>query len=581
MFRFSVRENKAHLVKWREWGPEAFQEARSQNKPVLLFLVAFWCGFCQRMDETSLSNDEAIALLNAFFVPIRVEESQRPDVDLRYNQNGWPTIACLTPAGDHIFSANYMEPDAFVDLLVKVVSLHQQGNQEANAAVQGSHMPAVGDTADPAGEEEKPPLGPAIVAEIAGMVEGLADRVNGGYGAEFKFLHAEANDFLLYLYETTGEAAFLEHVESTLDKMRLSPTFDSKDGGFFRYSSKADWSEPHPEKLLDDQAALLRNYLRAFLLTEKSAHKEAAEGLIEYLDATLYHGPSRAFFGCQDYVRQADSAPAGQTAASAAMTPVIDRYVYCDANARAVSAYLEAWWVLGRDDCLQRAKQVLETLWQKLQATGGGMYHYWDGQAQVAGLLEDSVATGGALLDAYAVLHEADYLRKAKELAQQVIRRHRNPSGGYYDISETGPASLQFPITVLPQNARVAAFFVRLAALDGNPAHKEQAIWALETFPNAHRRYGAFAAGFGHALARLLGSTVKVTVAGPPGHESVRALARAALTGLGCGDVVLRFRAQPQGSAPQAGVEVAGRTSRPITDPAAFNPQLAEALVQG
>ncbi len=170
MFRFSVRENKAHLIKWREWGPEAFQEAQEQNKPVLLFLVAFWCGFCQRMDETSLSNDEAIVLLNAFFVPIRVEESQRPDVDLRYNQNGWPTIACLTPAGDHLFSANYMEPDAFVDLLVKVVSLHQQGNQEGNATVQDSPASVESDTADPGGDEEKPPLGPAIVAEIAGIV---------------------------------------------------------------------------------------------------------------------------------------------------------------------------------------------------------------------------------------------------------------------------------------------------------------------------------------------------------------------------------------------------------------------------
>ena len=436
------------------------------------------------------------------------------------------------------------------------------------------------DTANPAGAEEKQPLGPAIVAEITGIVEGLADRVNGGYGAEFKFLHAEANDFLLYLYETTGEAAFLEHVESTLEKMRLSPTFDGKDGGFPRYSSKADWSKPHPEKLLDDQATLLRNYLRAYLLTEKSAHKEAAEGLIEYLDATLYHGPSRAFFGCQDYVRQADPAPAGQTAATAIMLPVIDRYVYCDANARAVAAYLDAWWVLGRDDCLERAKQVLETLWQKLQAAGGGMHHYWDGQARVAGLLEDSVATGSAMLDAYAVLHEADYLRKAEELAQQVMLRHRNPRGGYYDISEMGPASLQFPITALPQNARLAAFFVRLAALGGNPVHKEQAVWALETFPNAHRQYGAFAAGFGHALAQLLGSTVTVTVAGPPGHALVRALARAALTGLGCGDVVLRFRAHPQGTAPQAEVEVAGHQSRTISDSATLNPQLAEELVR-
>ena len=114
MFRFSVRSNRAHLIKWREWGPEAFQQATDQNKPVLLFLAAFWCGFCQRMDETALSDDEVIALLNAFFVPIRVEESQRPDVDLRYNHGGWPTIAFLTAQGEHLFSVNFMDPEPFI-----------------------------------------------------------------------------------------------------------------------------------------------------------------------------------------------------------------------------------------------------------------------------------------------------------------------------------------------------------------------------------------------------------------------------------------------------------------------------------
>ena len=69
MFRFSPRPNRAHLVKWRPWGAEAFQEAQQQDKPLVLWLTAFWCGYCQRMDDTTLSNDEVIALLNAFFIP--------------------------------------------------------------------------------------------------------------------------------------------------------------------------------------------------------------------------------------------------------------------------------------------------------------------------------------------------------------------------------------------------------------------------------------------------------------------------------------------------------------------------------
>jgi hypothetical protein len=299
MFRFSPRANRAHLVKWRGWGAAAFQEAEQQDKPVVVFLTAFWCGYCQRMDETSLSNDEVIALLNAFFIPIRVEESQRPDVDLRYNQDGWPTIAFLTPAGDPLFSVNYTAPEPFINLLVKLVDSYQRDK----AAILETGVRNRADAVARQSEERPAPLSAPIVVEIAGMIEGLADSTHGGYGTQFKFLHTEANDFLLYLFEVTGEASYLNHVAFTLRKMQQSRTFDAVDGGFFRYSSKPDWQEPHPEKLLDDQAALLRNYLHTYLLTEQAVYRDTAEGLIDYLNTTLADDAMSCFFGCQDYVR--------------------------------------------------------------------------------------------------------------------------------------------------------------------------------------------------------------------------------------------------------------------------------------
>ncbi|MBT3820589.1 MAG: DUF255 domain-containing protein, partial [Nitrospinaceae bacterium] len=92
MIRYSPNPNTAHLIRWREWGPEAFESACEQDKPVMLLIGAFWCAFCQRMDETAFSDEEVAALLNAYFVPVRCENAQRPDVDVRYNHNGWPTI---------------------------------------------------------------------------------------------------------------------------------------------------------------------------------------------------------------------------------------------------------------------------------------------------------------------------------------------------------------------------------------------------------------------------------------------------------------------------------------------------------
>ena len=424
MLRFSPRPNRAHLVSWRDWGDEAFREAKEQAKPLALFITAFWCGFCQRMDETSLSDDQVITLLNAFFVPVRVEESQRPDVDLRYNQNGWPTIAFLTPEGVHLAAVNYTPLEDFVGLLVRLVDFYQS-NRGAISQVGEAERPA-----SPLGDDV--PLTPALVEEVAGIIEGLADHEYGGYGLDLKLLHPSANEFALYLYETNGERAHLDHVALTLTKLRQSRTFDMEDGGFFRYSSRRDWQEPHPEKLLADQAALLSGYLDLYLLTGDRTHQDTAEGLIRYLDETLTTEQTRpCFAGCQDYLHGAG----GHAGIEAARPYVLDNLVYCDANARAASAYLRAWWYLGRTDCRDRAVDVLDLLWSRLRGPDGGMYHYWSDGPHVPGLLCDALAVGDALLDAHAALAGGLFLERACEIAAYVAEHHASPDGGFYDIS--------------------------------------------------------------------------------------------------------------------------------------------------
>ena len=574
MFRFSPRTNRGHLIMWWEWGEEAFQAAQQQDKPVMVFLTAFWCGYCQHMDETSLSNDEVIALLNAFFIPIRVEESQRPDVDLRYNQNGWPTIAFLTPSGDHLVSVNYTAAAPFTQLLVKLVDTYQRDKSTLLEAAARHRADALARQS----QEAPMPLGAPIVAEIAGMVEGLADPVHGGYGTKNKFLHTEANEFLLYLFEATGTASYLDHVRLTLDKMRQSRTFDSKDGGFFRYSSRVDWQEPHPEKLLDDQAALLRNYLHTYVLTDQASYRETAEGLVEYLDTTLSKPTQACFFGCQDYVQPDPSVAAGRTSGPPLLLSLIDELLYCDANARAASAYLDAWWLLGRHDCKERALTILQALWDTLRTPDGGMYHYSDGAPHVPGLLMDSVMTGSALLDAYAVCGHTVYLERARQLAEDIIRQHRNAAGGFFDIGVTGPASLQYPVAVLTQNANVASFFVRLADLSGDIAYRKTAHWALRRFPNSHRHHEAFAAGFGHALGRLLALPLIITIKGVPGAPGVRSLARAALTQLHHGDLVFRFQEDQQRQTASAEVQIGDRLVGPMADPASLRPEVLTTL---
>jgi uncharacterized protein YyaL (SSP411 family) len=406
------------------------------------------------------------------------------------------------------------------------------------------------------------------------MVEGLADAVHGGYGAPFKFLHTEANDFLLYLHEVTGEVAPLDHVVFTLQRMRQSRTYDANDGGFFRYSSKPDWGEPHPEKLLDDQAALLRNSLRTYLLTGDAVYRDIAEELIHYLDTQLATETTPCFFGCQDYVRPALDLAAARQGPMKHIS-LIDELIYCDANARAASAYLDAWWLLGREDCKTRALQILEHLWETLRAPDGSMYHYAGGEPRVSGLLIDHLMMGTALLDAYRICGGEGYLARAQHLAAGIVRQHRSPEGGFFDISKTGPANLKVPLAVFTQNAHAALFFVRLADLSGDIAYRKLAHWALKPFPNTHRHHDAFAAGFGQALGRLLALPLLVTLHGTPGDPHLQQLARAALTQLRHGDIILRFQADRQGATATATLHLGDRQIGPIADPADLSPALA------
>ena len=578
MFRFAPKPNRARLVRWREWGPEAFQQALDQDKPVMVFLTAFWCYFCQLMDESPFSDDEIIALLNAYFIPVRVEAAQRPDINVRYNRDGWPTIAFLTPQGDHLVSVNYQPPDQFGDVLVKVQQVCQERRTEirevaAKASEKVSQRQG--------GARSQAALDTSIVAEVSGTLLGLVDQIHGGYGHDHKYPHVEATELMIRRFETTGDSLFLARASLTLEKMRQGGLYDEKDGGFFRYSSKPDWSEPHHEKLLIDHAGLLRNYLHAYLITERTGFRRAAEELIRYLDATL-SDPTGAFYGCQDYGRSGIWGPGQSGTDPGELFSIIDDCIYTDANAQAVSAYLEAWWVLGRPDCKDRALAVLDLLWERCQVPDGGMYHYYQGEPRAPGLLTDSVYTGLALADAFQATSHERYLRQAKEMGEYIAREHPNPDGGFYDTVGEEIANLKFRLTLVNENAAAAELFMRLADLTDEPRHLETAHQALQAFAADYRNYGIFAAGYGSAVAGYLSRPLHAALEGVAGDRHVRALVRAAATRLGPRRLLLDTAGLVSSrgpSAPPAAVRLrsGAKWLGPITDPAALNAETVDA----
>jgi uncharacterized protein len=495
MIRFSPNPNRAHLIQWLEWGDDTFRIAQEQNKPVMLFLSAFWCRYCQRMDEEAFSETENIALLRSYFVSIREENARRPDIDVRYNQNGWPTIVFMTPQGEPIVAANYLNGDQFQDLLLRVYMGHQQAKSRSTES-----GPAR--LEDPVAKHLGPlEFSPSDLMEIAGTIMETTDRAHGGYGAGQKFIQPEPSDFLLFLFETTKTPDYLNHVCLTLERMSEGAIHDRGAGGYFRTSTGPDWDQPHREKLLAEQAGLILICLRTHRITQRYEYARMAEDIIGYLNARLFDNSTGAFYGCEDFLRTQSA----EQATGDEFFTIIDRCVYTDANAVAIVAYLDAAETLRRTDCKERALRALEIIWDHCRAPGGGMFHYYlDGASYAPGLLSDQVFMGSALLKAYKVTGKREYRERAKELAEFVVARFKNPAGGYFDLETNGYAYLSLRMTLIEQNGPAASFFLALMQATGDFRWREATVWALSAFKESYRSYGIYAAAYGKALGEYL-----------------------------------------------------------------------------
>ena len=129
-FHFSPRPNRAAEIKWRPWSEKAFDEARQLNRPILLSISAVWCHWCHVMDETTYSHPGVIDLINREYMPIRVDNDLRPDINQRYNMGGWPSTAFLTSSGDILTGATYLPPDQMADALARVASYYRTNQAE-------------------------------------------------------------------------------------------------------------------------------------------------------------------------------------------------------------------------------------------------------------------------------------------------------------------------------------------------------------------------------------------------------------------------------------------------------------------
>jgi uncharacterized protein YyaL (SSP411 family) len=275
-------------VDWWEWSPEAFAEAKRRDVPVLISVGYAACHWCHVMAHESFEDEAVAKLMNEGFVAIKVDREERPDVDAVYmtatqamtGQGGWPMTVFATPDGDPFFCGTYFPKTNFTRLLASVGTAWRDQREQVVEqgakvveAIAGSQL-AGGPTA---------PISAELLEAAAGQMVQDYDATNGGFGGAPKFPPHMSMLFLLRHHQRTGSAESLEVVRHTAEQMGRGGIYDQLAGGFARYSVDATWTVPHFEKMLYDNALLLRAYTQLWRLTGDAFARRIADETARFL----------------------------------------------------------------------------------------------------------------------------------------------------------------------------------------------------------------------------------------------------------------------------------------------------------
>jgi uncharacterized protein YyaL (SSP411 family) len=306
-----LRSAMRQPVRWREWDDAAFAAAQRENKPILLDIGAVWCHWCHVMDRESYDSPEIAEIINAHFVPIKVDRDERPDVDSRYQtavaaisgQGGWPLTAFLTPDGKPFYGGTYFPPQdglgrpSFRKVLLAIAEAFRERRSDVEEEA-GKLMHALGHAEGLLGREAA--FSPRIVEQMVQSGVSAFDRENGGFGAAPKFPHPPALDVLIDWYERTGEEQVGTVVTRTLEKMARGGIYDQLAGGFHRYSVDDHWRVPHFEKMSYDNSELLKNYVHGYQVTGNLFFARVARDIIRWMDEWLSDREHGGFYASQD-----------------------------------------------------------------------------------------------------------------------------------------------------------------------------------------------------------------------------------------------------------------------------------------
>jgi uncharacterized protein YyaL (SSP411 family) len=284
-------------VDWWPWGAEAFAEARRRDLPVLISVGYAACHWCHVMAHESFENDQIAALLNQSVVAIKVDREERPDVDAVYmsattamtGHGGWPMTVFATPDGEPFFTGTYFPPEQFGALVGSVARAWRE--QRADVVAQGAQIvEAIAESQGFGLRRVQGSLSAELLDAAAEVLGRTYDQTHGGFGGAPKFPPHMVLLFLLRHHQRTGDQRALEMARHTCEAMARGGIYDQLAGGFARYSVDERWVVPHFEKMLYDNALLLRVYTLLWRLTGDAVALRIATETAEFLMRDLFDG---------------------------------------------------------------------------------------------------------------------------------------------------------------------------------------------------------------------------------------------------------------------------------------------------
>ena len=307
-----LRQHANNPVDWYPWGEEALARARRENKPILLSIGYSACHWCHVMAHESFEDEAVAAQMNELFVNVKVDREERPDLDQIYQTahallarrgGGWPLTMFLTPQQEPFFGGTYFPKTSrygltgFAELLPQLARAYRE--QGDAIAKQNERLREALALTLPEPADADAMLPAAAPARAYASLAQSFDPVDGGFGQAPKFPHAAELDFCLRRYAATRDEEALRIVRVTLARMAEGGIHDQLAGGFARYSVDGEWTIPHFEKMLYDNAALLSVYADAWRATGEPAFERTARGIVAWLQSEM-RSPDGAFYSSLD-----------------------------------------------------------------------------------------------------------------------------------------------------------------------------------------------------------------------------------------------------------------------------------------